>query len=84
MKVVGRRYRLLKTDLTREQLARAGEVYQHRQERDKIRLQQMVAFVEGHLCRWQSVLKYFDGEELPDGLCRHCDNCAVKMVPLAS
>jgi ATP-dependent DNA helicase RecQ len=74
----GNGYRLLLPDLAREDLARAGQSYRDRHERDLLRQQQMVDYVEGTGCRWQKVLDYFGGEELPDGRCGHCDRC----VPL--
>jgi ATP-dependent DNA helicase RecQ len=70
----GNRYRLLLPDLSREHLARAGQSYRERQERDRLKLRQMVEYAEGRGCRWQALLNYFEGEGLPGGRCGHCDN----------
>ncbi|HJT76453.1 MAG TPA: ATP-dependent DNA helicase RecQ [Gemmataceae bacterium] len=80
----GRRYRLLRPEMTREELARAGESYRERHERDLLRQQQMVDYAEGLACRWQTLLTYFgDEEQLPDGRCGHCDRCTPEASPLA-
>lgn len=71
----GRRYRLLMPDLDRAQLARAGQSYRDRQERDRLKLRQMSDFAEEAACRWQAVLAYFGGEDLDGGRCEHCDRC---------
>jgi hypothetical protein len=39
--------------------------------------------VDGSACRWQTVLAYFDGDELPQGRCGHCDNCAARGIGAA-
>jgi ATP-dependent DNA helicase RecQ len=72
----GKHYHLLKPEMTREELARAGQSYKERQERDQIRQQQMSAYAESRNCRWHAVLKYFDSEdELTNAQCGHCDRC---------
>jgi ATP-dependent DNA helicase RecQ len=71
----GGRYRLLFPDMTRDELARAGQSYRDRQERDLRKHQQMVGYAEGRGCRWQRLLGYFGGESLPDERCGHCDYC---------
>ncbi len=68
-------YKLLLPNLTRDDVARAGQSYRDRQERDKLKLQQMIEYAEGRACRWKSVLSYFNSEELPEGGCKHCDRC---------
>jgi ATP-dependent DNA helicase RecQ len=73
----GRRYRLLQPDLGREALARAGQSYRDRHERDLLKQQQVVEYAEGRACRWRTILDYFGSEEeLPEGPCGHCDRCA--------
>jgi superfamily II DNA helicase RecQ len=73
----GRRYRLLQPDLSRDALARAGESYRERHERDTIKQRQVVEYAEGGSCRWRTLLHYFGSEEeLPGGRCGHCDYCA--------
>ncbi|HVS39492.1 MAG TPA: ATP-dependent DNA helicase RecQ [Gemmataceae bacterium] len=71
----GGRYRLLRPDMTRDELARAGLSYRDRQERDLRRQQEMVGYAEGRGCRWQTLLAYFGGDGLPDQRCGHCDHC---------
>lgn len=68
-------YRLLVTELTREQLARAGESYRERQERDLLRHKQMGDYAETRKCRWKTLVDNFGGNGIPDEGCGHCDNC---------
>jgi ATP-dependent DNA helicase RecQ len=72
----GERYRLLLPDLTHEELARAGQSYHDRNERDLLRQRRMADYVEGRACRWEKLLEYFGDEGLPGGECGHCDRCA--------
>ncbi|HEV7278926.1 MAG TPA: ATP-dependent DNA helicase RecQ [Pirellulaceae bacterium] len=72
----GRRYRLLKKGLTREELARAGQSYRERHERDLLRQRQMVEYAESSKCRWRTMIDYFGGNGLPEEGCGRCDNCA--------
>jgi ATP-dependent DNA helicase RecQ len=71
----GGRYHLLRPDLTRDELARTGQSYRDRQERDLRKHLEMVGYAEGRSCRWQRLLVYFGGEGLPDKRCGHCDHC---------
>jgi ATP-dependent DNA helicase RecQ len=71
----GGRYRLLLPDLTRDELARTGQSYRDRHERDLRKHLEMVGYAEGRACRWQTLLCYFGGEGLPDERCGHCDRC---------
>jgi ATP-dependent DNA helicase RecQ len=71
----GGRYRLLCPDMTRDELARAGQSYRDRQDRDLRKHQEIVGYAEGRGCRWQTLLGYFGGERLPDDRCGHCDYC---------
>jgi ATP-dependent DNA helicase RecQ len=73
----GGRYRLLLPDLTRDELARAGQSYQDRHDRDLRKHQEMVLYAEANGCRWQRLLGYFGGEGLPDERCGHCDHCKL-------
>ncbi len=73
----GGRYRLLRPDMTRDELAWAGQSYRDRQERDLRKHQEMVGYAEARRCRWQSLLAYFGGEGLPDERCGHCDRCKL-------
>jgi ATP-dependent DNA helicase RecQ len=71
----GGRYRLLRPDMTRDELARTGQSYRERQERDRRNHEEMVAYAETRGCRWQTLLSYFGGEVLPEKRCGHCDHC---------
>jgi ATP-dependent DNA helicase RecQ len=71
----GGRYRLLRPDMTRDELVQTGQSYRDRQERDLRKHQEMVGYAEGRGCRWQTLLAYFGGEGLPDQRCGHCDHC---------
>jgi ATP-dependent DNA helicase RecQ len=73
----GGRYRLLRPDMTRDELTRVGQSYRDREERDLCRHQEMVGYAEGRGCRWQTLLDYFGGEGLPDAHCGHCDHCRL-------
>jgi ATP-dependent DNA helicase RecQ len=73
----GGRYRLLRPDMTRDELARTGQSYRDRQDRDLRKHQEMVGYAEGRRCRWQTLLGYFGGEGLPDERCGHCDHCKL-------
>jgi ATP-dependent DNA helicase RecQ len=71
------RYRLMRPDMTRDALARSGQSYRDRQERDLLKHQQMVGYAEGRGCRWQTLLTYFGDEGLPEERCGHCDRCKL-------
>jgi ATP-dependent DNA helicase RecQ len=73
----GGRYRLLRPDMSRDELARTGQSYRDRHERDLRRQQEMVGYAEGRGCRWQTLLMYFGGQGLPGERCGHCDHCKL-------
>lgn len=73
----GGRYRLVRPDMTRDELARTGQSYRERQDRDLRKHQQMVGYAEGRGCRWQTLLDYFGGEGLPGARCGSCDHCKL-------
>jgi ATP-dependent DNA helicase RecQ len=72
---VGGRYRLVRADLSRDQVARSGVSYREREDRDVRKHQEMVSYAEGRRCRWQTLLTYFGGEGLPEERCGNCDYC---------
>jgi ATP-dependent DNA helicase RecQ len=76
----GGRYRLMRPDMTRDELARTGQSYRDRHERDLRKHQEMVGYAEGSGCRWQRLLGYFGDEGLPDQRCGHCDHCKVRTL----
>lgn len=69
-------HRLLKPDLTRDQLEGIGQSARLRAERLTIRQQQMRELSGTSRCRWDFVLEYFDDKTLADARCGHCDNCS--------
>jgi ATP-dependent DNA helicase RecQ len=72
----GNRYRLMKRGLDRDQIAREGQMYREREERDRAKLQSLVEYAEGRTCRWHSILKYFGEDDvLPSMKCGHCGRC---------
>lgn len=71
----GGRYRLLLPDMSRDEIARTGQSYRDRQERDLRKHQDMVGYAEARICRWQTLLSYFGGDGLPNERCGHCDYC---------
>lgn len=68
-------YRLLRPDMTSDEVAREGRSYRERHERELCRQRQVVDYAEGRSCRWETLLGYFHSEGLPDGRCGHCDQC---------
>jgi ATP-dependent DNA helicase RecQ len=77
----GGHYRLLRPEMSRDELARTGQSYRDRQERDLRRHQELVSYAEGRACRWQTLLDYFGGERLPGERCGHCDRCKFGPMP---
>lgn len=71
----GGRYRLMRPDMTRGELERAGQSYRDRQDRDLRKQQEMVGYAEGRGCRWQTLLVYFGDDGLPGERCGNCDHC---------
>jgi ATP-dependent DNA helicase RecQ len=72
----GGRYELARRGLDRDQVAYEGRAFAERQERERLKLRELVEYAEGRHCRWNKVLDYFgDDEKLPEGKCGHCDVC---------
>jgi ATP-dependent DNA helicase RecQ len=74
-------YRLHRPELDRDQVARLGQSYRDRHERDQRKHQEMVGYAESRGCRWQTLLAYFGGEGLPGQRCGHCDYCKRRAAP---
>jgi ATP-dependent DNA helicase RecQ len=72
----GGRFKLLQAHLDRDDVARAGQSYQERRERDREKLQRMADYADGKGCRWHAVLTYFEDGETIAERCGHCDNCS--------
>jgi ATP-dependent DNA helicase RecQ len=71
----GNHYRLLRPDLTREQLGRLCRAYKDHQTRDQRKLEEMIAYAEGPTCHWKKLLDYFGSDERGEATCGHCDRC---------
>ncbi len=72
----GDRLRLAVPNLTRDDVARAGQSYKERRERDREKLQRLADYAETKRCRWRTLLEYFEGDEATPERCGHCDNCS--------
>ena len=55
----GGRYRLIKPNLSRSSIARVGQSYQERHERDLLRQRLLEEFADTYQCRWHRLLDYF-------------------------
>ncbi len=77
------RYRLLRPDMTRDELAREGRSYRERQEREQLRQKEMAEYAEDAPCRWRTLLDHFGDNALRGEPCGHCDRCAPErfLVP---
>jgi ATP-dependent DNA helicase RecQ len=76
-------YRLLRGDLTPEELDAMADGYEKRADGDRDRLRRMVHYAQTALCRWKAILEYF-GEELDGEHCGHCDNCSKPHLALTA
>lgn len=50
-------------------------IYQHKQERDREALEQMVGYAQSGYCRWKLMLDYFNDASAEVEHCGCCDNC---------
>ena len=60
-------------EIGEDDLADLARRYEARQERDRTKLDRMVAYAQSALCRWRHLLEAFG--EVADDECGHCDNC---------
>lgn len=70
-----RGYRLVKADLSREEISRCGVTYQERQVQEELKQQRLLEYAECTHCRWQWILNYFEADEDTCVECGHCENC---------
>jgi ATP-dependent DNA helicase RecQ len=70
----GVRFKLLRPDVTREELERVAEACTERGEGDREKLERVMLYGQSAECRWKLLHDYF-GEELGREACGHCDNC---------
>ena len=82
----GRRYRLLKPNMSRASLAAVGRSYRDRHEHDLLRQRRLVDYAESGKCRWHRLLDYFGDTESPEvksERCGHCDGCGSRSAAVA-
>ncbi len=70
----GVRFKLLRPEVTREEVERALEASASRGEGDREKLERVMLYGQSAECRWKLLHEYF-GEEFGAGACGHCDNC---------
>jgi ATP-dependent DNA helicase RecQ len=70
----GSQFRLLRTDVKREELEELARLSEAKVEKDKEKLERMMQYGQSAKCRWRLLHEYF-GEEMEDERCGTCDNC---------
>lgn len=68
------RLSLLHRQTTGDDLERMARNYRERDERDRLKHQQMLEYAESRSCRWRCITDYFGSDEISDD-CGGCDNC---------
>ena len=68
-------YLLAQAHLSRDDVARAGQSYKERRERDLLKGQAVADYAERRTCRWRAVLNYFGSDDEAGEACGHCDRC---------
>jgi ATP-dependent DNA helicase RecQ len=70
----GVRFKLVRPDVTREEVERAAAVCAERGEGDREKLERLMLYGQSAECRWKLLHAYF-GEPFERESCGHCDNC---------
>jgi ATP-dependent DNA helicase RecQ len=70
----GVRFKLVRPDVTREEVEGAAVVSASRGEGDREKLERLMLYGQSAECRWKLLHEYF-GEPLEQESCGHCDNC---------
>ncbi len=70
----GARFRLLKSDIAREELEEASRRFEEQSGRDREKLERMMLYGQSAACRWRLLHEYFEAP-FPQGACGNCDNC---------
>ena len=70
----GAKFKLLKTDLTGDEIARFARAYEERGEKDREKLERIMQYAGGAFCRWRVLREYFEAETADEN-CGACDNC---------
>lgn len=68
-------YRLIRSKMSRDELASLGQSYRLREERQAIRQRNVEEYAMTSGCRWNFILRYFGDSESAQGRCGRCDNC---------
>ena len=71
----GAHFRLLKSDLSREELERISRLCQEKGEKDREKLERMMLYGQSAGCRWHLLHQYFGEEWEEERSCGNCDNC---------
>lgn len=70
----GARYRLLKRDLSAQEMERLAGEYTSKSASEREKLERMTLYGQSPECRWKLLLEYF-GDDARLKECGHCDNC---------
>lgn len=70
----GARFRLLKSDLSREEIERIAARCEEKGEKDREKLERVMLYGQSAACRWKLLHEYFD-EQWEEERCDNCDNC---------
>jgi ATP-dependent DNA helicase RecQ len=70
----GVRFRLVRPDVTCEEVESAAAAAASRGEGDREKLERLMLYGQSAECRWKLLHEYF-GEPFEQGGCGHCDNC---------
>jgi ATP-dependent DNA helicase RecQ len=70
----GSQFRLLKVDLTQNELADLSRLSEEKVNKDKEKLERMMQYGQSAMCRWKLLHDYF-GEKMEQERCGNCDNC---------
>jgi ATP-dependent DNA helicase RecQ len=76
-------YSLAADSVTQHDLERMATGYETRADRDRERLDRMIAYAQTALCRWSTIINYFD-EDSAEAPCGTCDNCTRAAANSAS
>ena len=70
----GVRFKLVRPEVTREEVERAAETCAERGDADREKLERVMLYGQSTACRWKLLHEYF-GEPFGQETCGHCDNC---------
>jgi ATP-dependent DNA helicase RecQ len=81
------RITLLRGEIDEQTVSDLAAKYEARQQRDREKLDSMIAYAQSALCRWHLILRQF-GESIDGDACGDCDNCrrnqSRQQLPAAS